>query len=157
MIPEHVLRVLLAPVPDKEKFDKPFSSVSCKGIKPRLPRHNLTTEFVDKIYVDDEEKVVVVKFCTGDTEVVKCGEHDEFDINVGVALGICRYLFGNHTRFYKHVVERKTIHNQKRKATKKSDYDLYRDWCAKNHKRFASEVTFVKNKAKYLAKMKGEK
>ena len=116
----------------------------------------LDIDYVDKIYVDEDARTVVTVFADKTKEVVKCSENDEFDVVVGVALGIARRLFGNHTNFYKKVVGKKAIYVKKKSSRKPSEYEIYRKWCLDNHKRLANEVTFKKNKNKYLAKMKGE-
>lgn len=118
----------------------------------------LDASYVKSIHVDEVERVVVVRFHDNSKEIVKCGKNDEFDVAVGVALGIARHLFGSHAAFYKRVVAKKTQYT-KRLPTEEisTEYALYCIWCKNNHKRVASEKTFKKNKNKYLAKMKGEK
>lgn len=129
--------------------------------EPQPIKIGFKPNYIKAIYVDEVEKVVVVRFVDGGKEIVKCGEHDEFDVSVGVALGIARHLFGNHTQFYKHVVEKKTVYVKKKDDelvnVGDKEYDRYVAWCKKNHKRLASYSTFKKNKNKYLAKTKGEK
>ena len=117
-----------------------------------IPMH---PNYVKGVYVDEIEKIVTVVFYDGGREIVRCGENDEFDIAVGVALGVCRHLFG-HTQFYKHIVKKKMSYTKRLAEAKINEYETYVNWCKINHKRIASETTFRKNKNKYLAKMKGE-
>ena len=124
-----------------------------QSIKPNPPRIRLNTDYIKGIYVDEIEKIVVVKFADNSIEKVKCSKEDDFDPTVGVSLALSRHLFGSHSRFYKHVVKRKTQYVKRAEA---NSYGSYVKWCHENKKRFVSETTFKKNKAKYLNRMKGE-
>lgn len=113
----------------------------------------LTTDFVQGIYVDEVKRIVVVKFYDNSIEKVHCSKEDDFDPTVGVSLALSRRLFGSHSRFYKHVVKRKTQYVKRAEA---NSYAAYRKWCKENGEYLISETTFKKNKAKYLNRMKGE-
>lgn len=113
-------------------------------------------DFIKKVFVNLEERIVVVLFSNDEKEIVKCSENDDFDVTIGVALAVCRHLFG-HTNFYKKIVGKKTYYQQKReKKVANNDYVAYLKWCEANKKRKVAEATFKKNKYKYLARMKGE-
>ena len=75
----------------------------------KLQLATIPTEIVEHIYVNEEKRIIVVKFVDGTVEKVKCDEEDDFDVTIGVALAICRRIFGSHARFYKKVVKDKTI------------------------------------------------
>lgn len=114
----------------------------------------LTTDYVKRIFVDEQEKIVVVKFYDDTIEKVKCSNEDDFDVQVGVAIAIARHIFGSHSCYYKHILGKKITYTKKAEL---SYYENYIKWCKEHKERLISENTFKKNKAKYLKKMEGEK
>ena len=114
----------------------------------------LSSSYVKSIYVDEPARIVVVKFYDDSIEKVKCHDGDDFHVSIGASIGIARHLFGSHTSFYKHIIQKKTVYVKRLEPT---EYDNYIKWCKENNIRLISETTFRKNKAKYLNKMKGEK
>ena len=114
----------------------------------------IDTNYVKRIFVDEQEKVIVVKFLDNTIEKVKCSEEDDFDINVGVAIAIARHIFGSHSNYYKKILGKITY----TKKAESTEYEKYIKWCKETKtRRLVSESTFKKNKAKYLSKMEGEK
>lgn len=111
----------------------------------------LTTDFIQGVYVDEVKRIVVVKFYDNSIEKVHCSKEDDFDPAVGAALAISRHIFGSHTKFYKRVLRDKIQYTNKEEP---SSYAAYTKWCREHKQRLISEITFKKNKSKYLNRMK---
>lgn len=62
---------------------------------------NVLDDAIDKIYVDEKAGTVIVSFVDGVKEVVHKQPQDNFDINVGVALAVAKYIAGSNTNFHK--------------------------------------------------------
>ena len=91
-----------------------FQTVEAKD----LPHYKFTTEgskkvmtpyikLVDRIFYDEEKRIVIVFFVDGTKIVKKCHAEDNFDVCVGVSLAITKYLFGNNTTHFIKFVDRK--------------------------------------------------
>lgn len=56
---------------------------------------------IDLVYVNEKKKEVVVKWKDGDETRAKCGDKDEFDLEVGFFIAIGRKIFPTRSQSYK--------------------------------------------------------
>lgn len=75
------------------------------------------TDFVSKITINPDKKIVSVTYDDHDTTIVKTHEEDDFDPYIGVALGMAYKIFGSKTAFRKWVDENsKTVKPKAKKV-----------------------------------------
>lgn len=60
---------------------------------------------IQSILINEEAKVVTIKFLDGDVRVIRCHQEDEFDYNVGVSLAISEHIFGSKNQRNKIIKE----------------------------------------------------
>ncbi len=74
--------------------DKPISEFLIR--KPEGPKNN-----VFSVEVNEAKRTIFVKLGNGLKAVVRCHPEDEFDIELGTALAICRAVYGSKSKFRK--------------------------------------------------------
>ena len=156
MIDEKELKLSAKAMGSVNEHDHFWDSILMPGVSLNsftINRISLTIDYVKAIYVDEQARLIVVKFQDNQIEKIKCSKEDDFDISIGVSLAIARHVFGSHARFYKHILGKKVIYTKRLEPT---EYEIYNKWCKEHKERLVSETTFKKNKAKYLNRMKGE-
>lgn len=84
----------------------------------RLQNQQRAMGGIRSIYIDEQNKVVVVIFKDNKKQVVRCSPDDEFDYEVGVALAIARHQFGSKTQLRKFIANTSKV-KLKLKETKK--------------------------------------
>lgn len=57
------------------------------------------SNLINSVYVNEAEKIVVVKWLDNTTTKVKCCEGDNFDLYTGVAIALCKKMFGSKNKF----------------------------------------------------------
>ena len=60
---------------------------------------------IEKIYVNIDKRLVIVKWVDGSSTKVKCQPDDDFSVDIGVALAYCYKFFGSKTKFRKTISE----------------------------------------------------
>jgi len=86
----------------------------------------------------------VVKWTDGTKTVVKCGEHDKYDPEKGLAMAVAKKYFGNEGKYYNEIA--KWLPEGDNAQTKKSKNSKE---CAKcNKKSKSSEVPFDRDELK---------
>ena len=57
------------------------------------------SNLIKGVYANEAEKIVVVKWLDNTTTKVKCCEGDNFDLYTGVAIALCKKMFGSKNKF----------------------------------------------------------
>lgn len=57
------------------------------------------SNLIKGVYANEAEKIVVVKWLDNTTTKVKCCEGDSFDLYTGVAIALCKKMFGSKNKF----------------------------------------------------------
>jgi len=58
---------------------------------------------VTNIYVNEAERIVVVKFSDGSVSKATCSKADVFDVHAGFAIAVAKKLYGNSQDFHNKV------------------------------------------------------
>lgn len=81
-----------------------------------------STRFIRKVVANAEQKFVMVWFNGDETPItVHCDKDDDFSIEVGVALALCKSLFGSSTQFRREIADVLIEQKPKAKKVKKTE------------------------------------
>ena len=96
-----------------EQFNKNLKE-ACNNLTMSLgaPKDRIKT-----IYVNKDERLVVVRWVDNTTTKVKCQPGDDFCVDIGVALAYCYKFFGSKTQFRKVICEHTKEVGYERKET----------------------------------------
>ena len=61
---------------------------------------------IKAIFVNQNKKLVVVRWIDNTTTKVQCQPDDDFNVTIGVALAYCYKCFGSNTKFRKAIASR---------------------------------------------------
>lgn len=50
---------------------------------------------INHIFYNTEKKTICIKWSNGEETKVTCSKDDEFDVDMGIRMAICKYVLGN--------------------------------------------------------------
>ncbi len=85
-----------------EAFQPRYSRTTGKLFERRMELDNIQ-DSIKSILVNNKIKRITVVFDDDDVQMIDCNKHDEFDVNVGVALAITHHIFGSKNKYHKYL------------------------------------------------------
>lgn len=98
-------------------------------------------------YVDEEKKVVALKFEDGSISKVKCAEGDTFSVEAGISIAFTKHLIGTSNKDFKKILDNKIVYTNRKESKQPLKPDVKQLETSKNQDVKQEETPKTRKKA----------